>query len=88
MSVREQEHAAAKGPATDLNLDDVIAVTYLLRLLLDEQADQLFAMTDVIAERARKLGGSALRSIGDISRHQRLRDNNEANVAPSEMLGA
>jgi len=45
-------------------------------LLLDEHADQLFAMTDEIAERARKLGGSTLRSIGDISRHQRLKDSN------------
>jgi starvation-inducible DNA-binding protein len=55
-------------------------------LLLDEQADQLFAMTDDIAERARKLGESSLHSIGDISRHQRLADNNEEYVAPDEML--
>jgi starvation-inducible DNA-binding protein len=41
-------------------------------LLLDEQGEQLFAMTDAVAERARKLGGTTLRSIGDISRHQRL----------------
>src|SRR5258705_7972828 len=46
-------------------------------LLLDEQADQIFAMTDEIAERARKIGASSLRSIGDISRHQRLKDNDE-----------
>ena len=45
-------------------------------LLLDEQADQIFAMTDDIAERARKIGGTTLHSIGDISRHQRLNDNN------------
>src|SRR5229473_7698180 len=45
-------------------------------LLLDEQAGQLFAMTDDIAERARKIGGTTLRSIGDIARHQRLKDNN------------
>jgi starvation-inducible DNA-binding protein len=44
-------------------------------LLLDEHADQIFAMTDDIAERARKTGGSTLRSISDISRHQRLKDN-------------
>ena len=46
-------------------------------LLLDEQADQMFAMTDDIAERARKIGGTTLRSVGDIVRHQRLRDNDE-----------
>src|SRR6516165_6163110 len=44
-------------------------------LLLDEQADQLFAITDPIAERVRKLGGTTLRSIGEISRTQRVRDN-------------
>src|SRR5467141_1141833 len=44
-------------------------------LLLDEQADQIFAMTDAIAERARKIGGTTLRSIRDISRHQRLQDS-------------
>lgn len=55
-------------------------------LLLDEQADQVFAMTDEIAERARKLGGSALRSIGDIARHQRLKDSDRKTVAPDEML--
>ena len=55
-------------------------------LLLDEHADQLFAMTDEVAERARKLGGTTLRSVGDISAHQRLKDNNEALVAPGKML--
>jgi starvation-inducible DNA-binding protein len=55
-------------------------------LLLDEQADQIFAMTDDIAERARKTGGATLRSIGDISRHQRLTDNDDESVAPKEML--
>ncbi len=55
-------------------------------LLLDEQAGQLFAMTDDIAERARKLGGTTLRSIGDISRHQRLKDNSEESVMPKDML--
>ncbi|MGC1902827.1 MAG: DNA starvation/stationary phase protection protein [Candidatus Acidiferrum sp.] len=54
--------------------------------LLDEHADQIFAMTDDIAERARKTGGSTLRSISDISRHQRLKDNNDEGVAPREML--
>jgi starvation-inducible DNA-binding protein len=55
-------------------------------LLLDEHADQIFAMTDDIAERARKIGGTTLRSIGDISRHQRLKDNNKESVSPGEML--
>jgi len=55
-------------------------------LLLDEHAAQLFAMTDDIAERARKLGASTLHSIGDIARHQRLKDNNEEFPAPEDML--
>src|SRR5271168_4806883 len=55
-------------------------------LLLDEHAEQIFAMTDEIAERARKIGGTTLRSISDISRHQRLKDNNDESVAPKEML--
>jgi starvation-inducible DNA-binding protein len=55
-------------------------------LLLDEHAAQIFAMTDDIAERARKLGASTLHSIGDISRHQRLKDNNEEFAAPEDML--
>jgi starvation-inducible DNA-binding protein len=55
-------------------------------LLLDEQADQIYAMTDDIAERARKLGGTTLRSISDIARHQRLKDNNAESVTPKDML--
>ena len=55
-------------------------------LLLDEQADQLFAITDVIAERVRKLGATTLRSIGDISRNQRLLDNDAPYVTPLDML--
>src|SRR5271167_3922548 len=55
-------------------------------LLLDEHADQIFAMTDDIAERARKIGETSLRSIGDISRHQRLTDNDDEDVAPNGML--
>jgi starvation-inducible DNA-binding protein len=55
-------------------------------LLLDEHADQLFGITDDIAERARKLGATTLRSIGDIARHQRLKDNDREDVAPEEML--
>jgi starvation-inducible DNA-binding protein len=55
-------------------------------LLLDEHADQVLAMTDHIAARARKIGGATLRSISDISRHQRLKDNNGEELAPKEML--
>jgi starvation-inducible DNA-binding protein len=55
-------------------------------LLLDEHATQVFEMTDDIAERARKIGGTTLRSIGDIARHQRLKDNDDEKVAPERML--
>jgi starvation-inducible DNA-binding protein len=55
-------------------------------LLLDEQADQLFAMTDAIAERVRKIGGSTLKSIGQISRMQRVQDNDVDYVEPQDML--
>ena len=55
-------------------------------LLLDEQADQLYAMTDPIAERIRKVGASTLRSIGDIARTQRVLDNDADFVTPSDML--
>ena len=55
-------------------------------LLLDEQADQLYAMTDPIAERIRKIGGTTLRSIGHISRIQRVRDNDADYVEPLDML--
>src|SRR6202049_3269583 len=55
-------------------------------LLLDEQADQLYAMTDPIAERIRKTGGSTLRSIGHIARMQRIIDNDADYVDPLDML--
>jgi starvation-inducible DNA-binding protein len=55
-------------------------------LLLDEQGDQLFAMTDPIAERIRKLGGTTLKSIGDIGRTQRVLDNDADYVEPEDML--
>ncbi|MDB5915574.1 MAG: ferritin-like domain protein 1 [Ramlibacter sp.] len=55
-------------------------------LMLDEQSDQLFAMTDPIAERIRKLGGATLRSIGHIARTQRLTDNDAEYVEPIDML--
>jgi starvation-inducible DNA-binding protein len=55
-------------------------------LLLDEHADQIFDITDDIAERARKIGGTTLRSIGDIARHQRLKDNDKDFVDPKDML--
>ncbi|WP_210285241.1 Dps family protein [Bradyrhizobium sp. 41S5] len=55
-------------------------------LLLDEQSDAIFATTDQLAERVRKLGGATLRSIGDIAKHQTIEDNDEAYVPPREML--
>ena len=55
-------------------------------LLFDEQADQLYAMTDPIAERIRKVGGSTLRSIGHIARTQRVLDNDAEYVEPGDML--
>ena len=55
-------------------------------LLLDEQADQLYAMTDPVAERIRKTGGSTLRSIGHITRIQRVKDNDAEYVDPLDML--
>jgi starvation-inducible DNA-binding protein len=55
-------------------------------LLLDEHADQIYAMTDPIAERIRKLGGTTLRSIGHIARTQRVLDNDASYVEPLDML--
>jgi starvation-inducible DNA-binding protein len=55
-------------------------------LLLDEHADQIFAMTDPIAERARKIGGTTLHSISDIAEQQRLKDNNDQFVTAVDML--
>jgi starvation-inducible DNA-binding protein len=55
-------------------------------LLLDEQADQLFAMTDPVAERVRKIGGLTLRSIGQIGRTQRVLDNDAEYVEPLDMI--
>jgi starvation-inducible DNA-binding protein len=55
-------------------------------LLLDEQADQVFAMTDPIAERVRKLGALTLKSIGQISKTQRVLDNDADYVEPQDML--
>jgi starvation-inducible DNA-binding protein len=55
-------------------------------LLLDEHGDQILAMTDAIAERARKIGGTTLRSIGHISRVQRIADNDADFVTPDDML--
>jgi starvation-inducible DNA-binding protein len=54
--------------------------------MFDEQGDQLFAMTDPIAERIRKIGGSTLTSIGHIARLQRITDNNADYVEPEDML--
>jgi starvation-inducible DNA-binding protein len=55
-------------------------------LMLDEQSDQIFATTDVIAERARKIGGTTIRSIGQISKLQRVLDNDAEFVTPLDML--
>jgi starvation-inducible DNA-binding protein len=55
-------------------------------LLLDEHADQIFAMSDDIAERARKLGGTTIRSIGDVARRQRLHDNDQESLTAEAML--
>jgi starvation-inducible DNA-binding protein len=55
-------------------------------LLLDEQADQIFAMTDAIAERIRKIGAPTLKSIGQIAKTQRILDNEADYVEPSDML--
>jgi starvation-inducible DNA-binding protein len=56
------------------------------RLLLDEHATQILAMTDEIAERARKVGGATLRLIGDIARKQRIAGNDDARLSPGDML--
>ena len=55
-------------------------------LLFDDQATQILAVTDAVAERVRKTGNLTLRSIGDISRHQSIRDNDQEFVAPDQML--
>jgi starvation-inducible DNA-binding protein len=55
-------------------------------LMLDDQSDQIFSMTDAIAERARKLGGTTVRSIGHISRFQRIVDNDAEYVKPLDMI--
>lgn len=55
-------------------------------LLLDEQSEQILAMIDVLAERIRKLGGTTIRSIGHISKLQRIKDDNEAFVEPRDMI--
>jgi starvation-inducible DNA-binding protein len=55
-------------------------------LLLDEQSEQIFATTDELAERVRKIGGTTLKSIGQVAKLQTIRDNNEDYVPPREML--
>ncbi len=55
-------------------------------LLLDEQADQIFAISDDIAERVRKIGGTTLHSVGEISRIKRISDNDRPSVSAHEML--
>ena len=55
-------------------------------LMLDQQSDDIFATTDQLAERVRKLGGISLRSIGQVAKLQTIKDNNESYVPPREML--
>ncbi len=55
-------------------------------LMLDEQSDQIFAMTDVLAERVRKVGHLTLHSIGEVARNQRVADNDASYVTPQDML--
>jgi len=55
-------------------------------LLLDDHADQIFAMTDDVAERVRKIGGTTIRSVGNIARLQRIEDNDAEYVTPPDML--
>jgi len=55
-------------------------------LMLDDQGDQIFAMTDAIAERARKIGGTTIRSIGHVARLQRIPDNDAEFVTPEDMI--
>jgi starvation-inducible DNA-binding protein len=55
-------------------------------LLLDEQAAQIYASIDVLAERVRKIGATTLRSIGDIARHQTVKDNDASYFSPDDML--
>src|SRR5437660_1925274 len=55
-------------------------------LMLDEQSDAIFATTDQLAERVRKLGGTTLRSIGHVGKLQTIKDNNDSYVPPREML--
>jgi len=60
--------------------------TFDYHLLFDEQAEQIFAMTDSIAERVRKLGESTIRSIGQVTREKRLLDNDAEYVEPEDMI--
>jgi starvation-inducible DNA-binding protein len=55
-------------------------------LLLDEQADQVFAMVDAVAERCRKIGGQTIRSVGEVARRQRLKDSDVRELSPGAML--
>ena len=59
---------------------------YDYHLMLDEQADQIFAMTDAIAERVRKIGGRTISSIGEVCRRRRLMDTHAGELSPKDML--
>ncbi len=87
----KSRRSAALHTPTDLtsNATQDIAAGLNLRdyhLLLDEQSEQIFATTDALAERVRKIGGTTLRSIGHIARLQRVRDNDVDYVTPHDML--
>jgi starvation-inducible DNA-binding protein len=76
-----KQHKPLPAPNSDWHISGRHFRDY--HLMLDEQATQIFAMTDTIAERARKIGGTTIRSI---SKNQRLKDNNKESVAPLEMI--
>ena len=69
-----------------MSANKVLSAIRDYHLLLDEHGDQLFAMTDDIAERVRKIGGTTLRSIGQIARTTRVADNDADYVTPKDML--
>jgi starvation-inducible DNA-binding protein len=93
-NVGQLDHAAVEEISAELR--PLLADTFALylktknfrdyHLLLDEQGDQIFAMTDPVAERARKLGATTIHSIGEIATYQRLKDNNAQHVSPKSML--
>jgi starvation-inducible DNA-binding protein len=97
VSTKTSKIAAEMNTPTDLSADAVEKVAKALNGLLadafalylktkNEQSDQIFATTDPLAERVRKIGGRTLRSIGEVAKLQTIKDNDEAYVPPVEML--